>query len=81
MKYSLSVLLFTSLILANSASAQTEEQCKKSAQVSIEAIELIEKQTGVEQKIQGLSIKEIRSIEEKNGSCAAMQEINKRTMK
>lgn len=80
MKYSLSFFLFTSLIFANFASAQSEEQCKKNVQASIKAIELVEQQTGIEQKIKDLTIKEIREIEEENGSCAAMREINKRTM-
>ena len=63
------------------AQEQTEEQCAKQVDASVAAIDSLSKQTGTEQKLKDLSVSDIRNIKKAKGSCATMQEINKRTMK
>jgi hypothetical protein len=75
-------LIAACLILtsASASSQQTEEQCTKNVEATISAIETIAQMKGEEQKLKDLSIKDIRAIQKAKGSCAAMVEINKRTM-
>lgn len=61
------------------AQQQTEDQCTKMVQATIDAIETTENITGTEKKLQDLSITDIRDIQKSKGSCAALKEINKRT--
>ena len=81
MKQQLSALTF---LVAFSGAAfgqqQSEGVCKELVEASISAIESISKIKGVEQNLKDLSVKEIREIQQSRGSCAAYQEINKRTM-
>lgn len=62
------------------AQQQAEGQCKKNVEATISAIEMTAQMKGTEQKLKDLSVKEIRAIQTVKGSCAAQQEINKRTM-
>lgn len=57
---------------------QPEEQCKKSVDTAISALETMSQQMGREQKLKDMSANDIRQIQRSKGSCAAMQVINKR---
>lgn len=59
---------------------QTEDQCRQNVEATISAIEVVTRTKGEEQKLKDLSIADIRNIQNTKGSCAAMVEINKRTM-
>lgn len=76
-------LLLGSLVFVSTsifAADQTEDQCAKNVDISVSAVEQVSKQTGVEQKFKDLSVKDIRVMQQKIGSCETMREINKRTM-
>ncbi len=71
----------TAVFAQQQAEEQTEAQCTQNVQATIEAIETTENLTGTtENKLQDLSITDIREIQESKGSCVAWQEINKRTV-
>ncbi len=62
------------------AQQQTEAQCTQMVQATIEAIETTGNLVGTEKKLKDLTISDIKEIQESKGSCAALQEINKRTV-
>lgn len=68
------------LTLARAAIAQPppEEQCKKNVDASVAAIELMTRLRGVEQKLDDLSVRDIREIQKSRGHCAAQKEIDRR---
>lgn len=71
------------LLLASAptfAQEQTEAQCAKQVDATVSAIDMVTKQTGTEKKLKDLSVSDIRNMQKAKGSCATMQEINKRTM-
>lgn len=68
------------LFAAPTLAQQTEEQCRRNVEATISAIETTAQMKGGEQKLKDLSIADIRNIQKVKGSCAAMVEINKRTM-
>lgn len=80
MKYFFALICLISFAGATLAQQPSEEQCKKQVEASISAIEMTSQMKGTEQKLKDLSIKDIREIQKAKGSCAAHQEIAKRTM-
>jgi hypothetical protein len=80
MKQIFSLICLASFAGTTLAQQPNEEQCKKQVDASISAIEMTTQMKGAEQKLKDLSVKDIREIQKAKGSCAAQQEINKRTM-
>ena len=80
MKRSFYVAACLALISTSAFAQQTEEQCRRNVEATISAIETTAQMKGGEQKLKDLSIADIRNIQKTKGSCAAMVEINKRTM-
>ena len=80
MKKLFALICLTSFGGATLAQQINEDQCKKQVEASISAIEMTSQMMGAEQRLKDLSVKGIREIQKTKGSCAAQQEINKRTM-
>ena len=80
MKRIFALISLASFAGATLAQQPNEEQCKKQVEASISAIEMTSQMKGTEQKLKDLSVTDIREIQKARGSCAAQQEINKRTM-
>lgn len=76
------LILVSLIVLSTStfAAEQNEQQCAKNVDVTVLAVDQVSNQTGVEQKLKDLSVKDIRTMQKQIGSCATMKEINKRTM-
>lgn len=80
MKNIIAIICLTSFAGSVLAQQSTEEQCKKSVEASISAAEMASQMNGAAPKIKDLSVNDIRQIQKARGSCAAQQEINKRTL-
>jgi len=70
------------ILSASSAFSQpNEERCKKQVYATIDAIDMVEQQTGQEKSLNGLTKKEIENMLKTMTYCEVMREINKRTHK
>ncbi|MEW5681211.1 MAG: hypothetical protein AB1780_02450 [Pseudomonadota bacterium] len=79
----ISLLLVIGIFAASTEakSAETNEAvCAKQVAATIDAIEMVQQKTGEEGKLKDLTITDIKKLQAEKGSCAAMVEINKRTM-
>ena len=81
MKYKcLAISLLISLPAVSSAQTTPDAQCKSSVESTLAAIETLSKLKGSKQRLKDLSADDIKKTQQARGSCAAMQEINKRTL-
>ncbi len=78
-KVTIFVTLFTMLSVPAFAE-QTNDPCTTTVDMTILALKQQSEKLGTEQKLHDLSIDEIKRIQSELGTCAAAQEINKRTM-
>lgn len=78
------IILMTAMVtLSTAAFAQTkaeEQACKNYVQATLTAFEVAVPQGGQPKSLNGLTAADIKIIEETQGSCAAKEEIRRRTM-
>ncbi len=56
-----------------------QETCKANVDTTIQAIEFMQKQSGKEESLSGLTVADIRKIETEKGVCPASQAIKAKT--
>jgi hypothetical protein len=74
-------LITTCCLLATSASSfaqPSDEECKRSVDATLQALDQHSKQSGNEERLRDLSAKDIRALQKSDGNCAALAQINKR---
>jgi len=65
-------------VAAGAWAEQDLERCRRDVDATVQVLELHARQSGVEQRLRDLSVKQIRDIEKSDGSCAAWREIQRR---
>ena len=80
MKTIIFVTVLSALFIGTCGAAQPQpteqETCKTNVETTIQAIEFMQKQSGKEESLSGLTVADIRKIEAEKGVCPASQAIN-----